>query len=51
MPNYFAGIKIFNNLPPSVTILKNELAKFKATLIQYIHTYTLLSLCRLICYV
>ena len=27
----YAGIKIFNSLPPSMTILKNDKAKFKAT--------------------
>ena len=27
---FYAGIKIFNSLPPSVTILENDKAKFKA---------------------
>ena len=36
---FYAGIKIFNILPPSVTILKNDKAKFKATLRKYIHTH------------
>ena len=29
---FYAGIKVFNSLPPSVTILKNDKAKFKAAL-------------------
>ena len=33
------GIKIFKHLPPSVTILKNDKAKFKAAVrIIYMHT-------------
>jgi len=36
----YAGIKIVNNLPPSVTIPKNKLAKFKATLRQYLHKHS-----------
>jgi len=47
MPNYlvfkqgtfYAGIKIFNSLPPSVTILKNDKAKYKAALRKYLHTH------------
>jgi hypothetical protein len=36
---FYVGIKIFNRLPPSVTILKNDKAKFKAALrITYMHT-------------
>jgi hypothetical protein len=35
---FYAGIKIFNILPPSVTILKNDKAKFKATLRRYLRT-------------
>jgi hypothetical protein len=27
---FYAGIKNFNTLPPSVTILENDKAKFKA---------------------
>jgi hypothetical protein len=34
------GIKIFNSLPPSVTILKKEKAKFKATLRKYLRTHS-----------
>jgi len=37
---FYAGIKMFNNLPPSVTILKNDKAKFKATLRKYLHTHS-----------
>jgi len=36
--------KSFNSLPPSVTVLKNELAKFKATLRKYLHTHSFYSL-------
>ena len=43
---FFAGIKIFNSLPTSMTILKNDKANFKAGLRRYLHTYTLLLLCR-----
>jgi hypothetical protein len=35
---FFTVIKMFNNLPPSVTILKKDKAKFKAALRKYIHT-------------
>jgi len=28
---FYAGIKIFNSLPPSMTIVENDKAKFKAT--------------------
>jgi len=33
------GINIFNSLPPSVTILTNDRAKFKVTLRKYVHTH------------
>jgi len=36
---FYAGIKNFNNLPPSVTVLKNKLEKFKPTLRKYLHTH------------
>jgi hypothetical protein len=47
MPNYivlkkstfYAGISIFNILPISVTILKNEKVKLQAALRQYLHTH------------
>ena len=35
---FYAGIKIFNSLPSSLTILKNDKAKFKATLRKYLNT-------------
>jgi hypothetical protein len=35
---FYAGIKIFNGLPPSVTVLKNDKAKFKAALRKCLHT-------------
>jgi hypothetical protein len=43
---FFAGIKIFTSLPPSVTVFKNDKVNFKASLRKYIHAYTLLLLCR-----
>ena len=36
---FYAGIKIFNGLPPIVTILKNDKAKFKAALRKCLHTH------------
>jgi hypothetical protein len=47
MPNYlvlkkrtfYADIKNFNCLPPSVTTLKNDKAKFKAALSKYLHAH------------
>jgi len=33
------GIKIFNSLPPSVAILKNDRTKFKAALRKFLHTH------------
>jgi len=35
--------KFFNSLPSSVTILKNDKAKFKATLRKYPHTHSFYS--------
>ena len=37
---FYAGIKIFNSLPLSVTILKMDKAKFKAVLRKYLHTHS-----------
>jgi len=37
---FYAGMKIFNILPPSVTILQNDKAKFKAALGKYLHTHS-----------
>jgi len=41
---FYAGIKIFNSLPPSVTILKNDKAKFKAVFKKYLNTHCFYSL-------
>lgn len=38
---FYAGIKIFNSLPRSVTILKNEKAKFKLALRKYLNAHCL----------
>jgi len=40
---FYASIKIFNILPPSVTILKNDRTKFKAALRKYLHTHSFYS--------
>ena len=40
---FHAGIKIFNSLPPSVTILKNDKEKFKAALGEYLQTHSFYS--------
>jgi hypothetical protein len=40
---FHAGIKFFNSLLPSVTILKNDKAKFKAVLRKYLHTHSFYS--------
>ena len=36
---FYAGIKLFNILPPSVTLLKNDRAKFTAAVSKYLHTH------------
>ena len=36
----FAGLKIFNSLPPSVTILENDKAKFKVAVRKYLCTHS-----------
>jgi hypothetical protein len=41
---FYAGIKIFSNLTPGVTILKNDKAKFKAALGKYLNTHSVYSL-------
>ena len=41
---FATGTKIFNTLPPSVTILKNDRAKFKASLRKYLHTHCFYSI-------
>jgi len=40
---FYAGKKVFNSLPPSVTILKNDLAKFKVALRKDLHTQSFYS--------
>jgi len=37
---FYASIKIFNSLPPSVTILKNDKAKFQIALRKYLHIHS-----------
>ena len=37
---FYAGIKILNSLPQSLTILKNEKAKLKVPLRNYLNTHT-----------
>ena len=36
---FYAGIKIFNSLPPSLTILKNDKAKFQAAFRKFLHIH------------
>ena len=36
---FCAGIKVINSLPTSVTILKNDKAKFRTAVRKYIHTH------------
>jgi hypothetical protein len=36
---FYADIKIFNSLAPSVTVFKNDKAKFKAVLRKYLHAH------------
>ena len=40
---FYASIKIFNSLPPSVTILKNGKEKFKTALRKYLHMHSFYS--------
>lgn len=35
---FYAAIRIFDNFPPHLTILKNEKTKFKACIRKYVHT-------------
>ena len=54
-PSYFqrrticGGIKIFNSLPPSTTILKNDKAKLIAALRKYLHTHSFYSVDEFFC--
>jgi len=41
---FCAGINIFNSLPPSVIVLKNDKATFKTVLRTYLYTHTPLTL-------
>jgi len=47
---FYTGIKIFNSLPPSVKIFKNDNAKFKAALRKYLHTHSLYSVMKFFMY-
>jgi len=40
---YYAGIKIFNIVPPSVTNIKNDKTKFKVPLRKYLYTHSFYS--------
>jgi hypothetical protein len=40
----YAGIKVFNSLPPSLTILKNDKAKFQAAFRKSLHIHSFYSL-------
>ena len=46
---FYAGIIIFHNLPPSVTIIKNEKSQFTAGLRQYLHTHCCCCVDELLC--
>ena len=40
---FYAGIKLFNTLPPSVTIFKHGKAKFRPAFSKYLHTHCFFS--------
>jgi hypothetical protein len=40
---FYAGIKIFNSLPPSLRILKNDMAKFQAAFRKFLHIHSFYS--------
>jgi len=40
---FYAGIKTFNSLPPSLKILKNDKTKFKTALRKYLNTHSFYS--------
>ena len=42
---FYAGIIIFNSLPPTATIFRRDMEKFNAALRKDLHTHTLLLLC------
>ena len=45
----YASIQIFNSLPTSVTIVKNDKTKFKAALRKYINTHAFYSVDEFVC--
>jgi len=45
----YAGIKIFNNLPPSLTFCKNYMTKFQASLRKYLNTHYFHSVDTILC--
>jgi hypothetical protein len=40
---FYSGIKIFNSLPPTLKVVKNDKAKLKTTLSKYLHTHSFYS--------
>jgi hypothetical protein len=46
---FYAGIKIFNSLPCSLTFLKNEKAKFKLALRKYLNAHSFYSVDEFFC--
>jgi len=46
---FCARIKIFNSLPPSVAILKYNMAKFKPPLRKFLNTHTFYSVEEFLC--
>jgi len=47
---FYAAIKTFNSLPPSLKILKNDRAKFKTALRKYLNTHSFYSVDELFMY-
>jgi len=47
---FYTGIKIFNSLPPSVKMFKNDKAKFKEALRKYLHTHSMYSVMKFFMY-
>ena len=45
----YAGIKVFNSLPPSMTICKNYMTKFQAALRKYLNTHNFHSIDTFLC--
>ena len=46
---FYAGITIYNGLPPSLTILKNDKAKFKTALRKHLNTHSFYYVNELFC--